>query len=95
MLAQLDIDARVRVLDRWKASQLGRRLPQGQIGPRTTSVDRFRHSRMRARQLRRPQAPQPVVDFMDDDETTQELPRLDAETLARLEDQKARRRRRR
>ncbi|WP_420175445.1 FUSC family protein [Luteococcus sp. OSA5] len=95
VLAQLDIDARVRVRERWKASQLGRRLPQGQIGPRTTTVDRFRHSRMRARQLRRPQAPQPVVDFMDDDETTQQLPRLDAETLARLEDQKASRRRRR
>ncbi|MEL4505660.1 FUSC family protein [Luteococcus sp. H138] len=88
VLQQLDIDARVRVRDRWKASQLGRRLAEGQIGPRTTPVDRFRHARMRARSLRPRHNASVVTDFMDDDETTQVIPRLDAETLARLEQEK-------
>lgn len=74
VLQQLDVDARVRVRERWKASQLGRRLPEAQIGPRTTAVDRARHARLRARQLRRPEPSVTSADFLDDDETTQVIP---------------------
>lgn len=88
VLQQLDIDARVRVRDRWKASQLGRRLAEEQIGPRTNTVDRFRHRRMRARSLRPRNNTSVDTDFMDDDETTQVIPRLDAEALAQLEREK-------
>ncbi|MGO4955699.1 FUSC family protein [Luteococcus sp. Sow4_B9] len=77
ILEQLDIDSRVRVRDTWKASQLGRRLPESQIGPRTTMIDRARLTRMRARQLKRKRTPTTVVDFLDDDETTAIIPVID------------------
>lgn len=92
VLQQLDVDARVRVRDRWKASQLGRRLTDGRIGPRTNTVDRFRHERMRARALRPRNTPTTAVDFLDDDEATQVLPRLDAKTLAAMEAERKTRR---
>lgn len=75
VIQQLDIDARVRVRERWKASQLGRRLPESTIGPRSTVMDRFRLDRMRARRLRHPEPKEQVsADFMADDEDTQPIP---------------------
>ncbi|GAA1396675.1 FUSC family protein [Luteococcus peritonei] len=79
VLQMLDVDARVRVRQRWKASQLGRRLPQGQIGPRTTVMDRARHARLRARQLRRPEPTPTTADFLGDEEATQVIPIIRAE----------------
>ncbi|GAB2487511.1 aromatic acid exporter family protein [Luteococcus sediminum] len=81
-LQQLDIDSRVRVRERWKASQLGRRLEKGQIGPRTNPLDRARHARMLARQLRRPAPPPTEEDFLDDDRDTQPIPVVTPEILA-------------
>lgn len=81
-LQQLDVDSRVRVRERWKASQLGRRLAEGQIGPRTTPLDRARHARMRARQLRRPVPAPTSEDFIDDDFDTQPIPVITPEMLA-------------
>ena len=66
--------AAVRVRERWKASQLGRRLPESQIGPRTTMLDRARHARLRARQLRRPEPAPTAADFLGDEQETQVIP---------------------
>lgn len=77
VLQQLDVDARVRVRDRWKASQLGRRLPEATIGPRSTIVSRARHARMRARQLRQRSHPETAADFLDDEQPTQLIPVVD------------------
>lgn len=87
ILAQVDLDARKRVRHRWKASQLGRSLPESHIGPRTTQYDRFRMARMRARHAsRKAEARQrnqrvTTVDFIDDAEITQPIPRITAEVV--------------
>lgn len=82
VLQMLDVDARVRVRERWKASQLGRRLPESQIGPRTTMLDRARHARLRARQLRRPEPAPTAADFLGDEQETQVIPAIRADESA-------------
>ncbi len=80
VMQQLDVDARVRVRDRWKASQLGRRLPESNIGPRSNTIDRFRHARMRARQEHQPDHSETSADFLVDDEPTQRIPVITPQT---------------